>query len=301
MKKLVFGLSVLMAAGAMASECSVLYSTYSEKYYVTNNGNRMSDFTKSLDRAVDDAYELSSYGVCNQPTPKKECKLMYSTYSEKYYLMLGSDRISDFKSRLSEISDVKLKLVRNGICYDNSSRTTCELKMSTYSNKWYVMKGTDRVSPFVTTIKDANSYAQALADEGACLVSGYQPIPRPVYSSNDDVNYVYDFRGSAENLSERIISLVKTLEPYINNAHEEEMDDIKKKAARLKARAHTRDIVKLATTARELEAIMDRNEGYMMELMETDALDRLSIELITISENLKAMLDYLQVQSQDYM
>lgn len=116
-------------------------------------------------------------------------------------------------------------------------------------------------------------------------------------------NYNFDYNSAARDIGVRVVSLVKTLEPYANNADEVQLDDIKKKAAKLIAKSSSRSYERVAAAAIQLEGLLNTNEDYLFDLLETDSLDGLSIELITLSENLSELLDHgnqtQQVQDHD--
>ncbi|MBD66726.1 MAG: hypothetical protein CME62_16075 [Halobacteriovoraceae bacterium] len=155
-------------------------------------------------------------------------------------------------------------------------------------DNYYSTQSVQRTEDLIVT-QETSKYSSYERGQRYIEFLSEEPIQQQqVYST-----YVFDFRGASKSIADRTINLVKALEPYINNANEAEMDNIKKKAARLLARANTNDMIKLTTTAQTLDDLLVRNEAYLFELVETDALDGMAIELITISEELKALIDYL--------
>lgn len=290
MKKLLLGVIALTTiASSYAGECKL--EQYSGLFYISADGNYLSEGTIYIDSALESMRELNSYGICDQPTPRDRCEI--TRFSSKFYITLNGDYKSTGFKAVENANIFKTKLINNGFCLNNVAKHEC--KMERYSSKWYITAGGNYMTKGYDSLPKVSAAATKLANANICFKKGYTPALHVSYSANNQssTNYVFDFRNSSADIGNRIINLTKTLEPYVNNAHERELDQMKRKAARLVARANTRDLRKLTETATELEVILDRNEAYMLELLETDALDSLSLEIITITENLKALLDYL--------
>ncbi len=169
MKIFIATLVLLTAGSLMAHTCNLKMDDDNE-YYITNNSSRISNYTDSLDRALDDMYELSSYRMCNPPYPQNSCKITMHDDGD-YSVTINGSRYSKYSTSLSSIARIKNKLVNNGICFQQTPSYRCKITMDN-DGEFYVTVNQNRRSQYLNSAKDAYNVSLTLASEGVCTMRG---------------------------------------------------------------------------------------------------------------------------------
>ncbi len=294
MKILSSVLLMTLATSAFAiSECKIERS-YSN-FYVTIDGAYMTNASSTIDEAMKEAYDLHKIGMCSLPTPKGECKVERS-YSN-YYVTINASYFTSASSTLSEVQRDLNKLVNHRLCYSPRARVACKIERS-YSN-FYVTAGGSYLTSAFPTIQGAHETIPALQRLGLCY-SNYSPSPMPAPQSPSENQTSYEdvlgfnFKMRSFQISNTVVAVAKAIEPFINNAQENQVDAIKAKAINLRAQINARSELGLVKkTITELSNLIHEASPFIEQALETDTLDGMAEDFITARESIDRMNRFL--------
>ncbi|MAZ48287.1 MAG: hypothetical protein CME65_06970 [Halobacteriovoraceae bacterium] len=292
MKNFVLAAMIGLSATAMASECDITRS-YS-KYYVTINGNYMSDAATSFSTAVRDMYELNRYGMCSLPVPSNECKVERS-YS-KYYVTLNGNYISGSIDSLRSVRSVLNERVEAGLCFYPQARDACEVQRS--YGKFYVIANGSYVTAGHDNIGRAFDDISRLESLGVCY-NGSAPAPRqpditPIPRRDGGYGLGFNFRSRALFIATTVVNVSRAMEGFVNNDQEREIDEIKIKAIRLRSKINAgASLQEVRNAMYYLWYDLNNASGYIESALETDRLDSLGEDYLTSLDSLTVMINFL--------
>jgi hypothetical protein len=104
----------------------------------------------------------------------------------------------------------------------------------------------------------------------------------------------FDFEDRALLIADVIFDVVTALEPYVNNADEQELDEIKAQTIKLRSRINGERSLKIVrNTLSHLGTLLANSNELMESLIESDNLDRFAEDLMTARESITTMVSFL--------
>lgn len=283
----------LATSAFAASECKIERS-YSN-FYVTIDGNYMTNAQTSVDAVMREAYELAKIGMCSMPTSKGECKVERS-YSN-YYVTINGSYFTGASDSLAGVQRELNKLVNHRLCTAPRARVACKIERS-YSN-FYVTAGGNYMTGAMATVQEANNQIPALQRLGLCY-SNYSPSPMPSPETSsepqDNHDHVlgFNFKMRSFQIANTVVAVSKAIEPFINNTQEDQIDAIKAKAINLRAQINARvELAKVKATITQLSDLIHAASPFIEQALETDTLDGMAEDFIEARESIDRMNRFL--------
>lgn len=135
-------------------------------YYVSRNGNRVSELVSGYQSALNTRDQLYQSRNCDQTTYQitHQCKVEYT--GNYYYVSRGGNRFSELVSSLDQATRTRDDLARNYVCQVQYQTASCKLEYT--GNYYYLSINSTRASELVSDLNQALNQQRGLYDRGMC-------------------------------------------------------------------------------------------------------------------------------------
>ncbi len=135
-------------------------------YYLSRNGNRLSELVSSYQSALNTRDQLYQSRNCDETTYQvsHQCKVEYT--GNYYYVSRSGNRFSELVSSLDQATRTRDDFARNYVCQVQYQTAACKLEYT--GNYYYISINSTRASELISDLNLALNKQRGLYDRGMC-------------------------------------------------------------------------------------------------------------------------------------